>query len=434
MRYRVAVASTTPPTLPDPRASQWSRRALVGAAVVMAAVLVGTAWLGYASARDASRLVARGQAEALLDQIRRQLRAIDRDATAEELEAVRAELADRGVRYLAIVEPREGHRPGERPTLIEAGTPAVPVEPPPRFPAARRGGPPLMVSEAGGRLRVISPLPGGRRRDVPPAIVIELESSAAREVSDAARRSLITSCIGAAVLVLGALAAARWLAARDREAQARARERHLASLGEMSAVLAHELKNPLASLKGNAQLVAEIVDGPTRERADVVVDEAVRLERLANGLLDFVRTGNLRKQPVEPAALARAAADEVDGARIDVDAGAAPATWSMDPDRMRQVLVNVMRNAIEASPEGARVSARVWGERGALRIAVRDRGPGIPAGEEQAIFEPFRTSKTRGTGLGLAVARRIVELHGGEIRAARGDDGVGAVIDVKVPG
>jgi signal transduction histidine kinase len=93
-----------------------------------------------------------------------------------------------------------------------------------------------------------------------------------------------------------------------------------------------------------------------------------------------------------------------------------------------------MRNAIEASPEGARVSARVWGERGALRFEVRDRGPGIPAGEEQAIFEPFKTSKTRGTGLGLAVARRIVELHGGAIRAARGDDGVGAVIDVTVPG
>jgi two-component system sensor histidine kinase HydH len=202
----------------------------------------------------------------------------------------------------------------------------------------------------------------------------------------------------------------------------------------MSAVLAHELRNPLASHQGNAQLLAEGLDGATRERADVVVDEAVRLERLAGGLLDFVRTGALQKTDTDPTTMMWAAADEVDAGRIDVDTSAAPKTWSLDADRMHQVLVNVMRNAIEASPAGERVKARVWTERGMLRIEVRDRGPGIKAGEEQLIFEPFRTSKTRGTGLGLAVARRVVELHGGTISAGRGDDGTGAVIDVRVPG
>ncbi len=479
MQYRVAVASTVPPALPDPRASQWTRRALVGAAVAMAAILVVTAWLSYASARAASRLVARGQAESLLDVIRRELRAIDGPPSVADLETILSGLADRGARYLAMVQPGgprgadgpddadepAGRRPPrgddrprrlrgpgaaddaggpddagppgalDRPVVIAAGTPAgaAPIAmslPPPRD---RRGGPALEVREVGGRLQVIQALPAGRRRGPPPMVVLELESSAAREVAAAARRSLITACAGALLLIISGLAAARWLALRDREALARGRERHLASLGEMSAVLAHELRNPLASLKGNAQLLAEGLDGPTRDRADVVVDEAVRLERLAGGLLDFVRTGALRKRACDPAALVRTAAGEVDGARVEIDAEAAPAQWSLDPDRMHQVLVNVLRNAVEASPDDAPVRARIWQDKGALRVQIRDRGPGIPAGEEQLIFEPFRTGKVRGTGLGLAVARRVVELHGGTIRAARGDDGTGAVIDVQVP-
>ncbi|MCB9561785.1 MAG: HAMP domain-containing histidine kinase [Kofleriaceae bacterium] len=274
-----------------------------------------------------------------------------------------------------------------------------------------------------------APLAEGPR----PQLVIEIDAQLSRQVADAASRSLVIACLGALLLLGAALAAARWLALRDREAQARARDKHLASLGEMSAVLAHELRNPLASLKGNAQLLAEDLDGPPRERADVVVDEAVRLEALTAGLLEFVRTGAIERRDVDPAALVRAAAGEVDGARVDVDATAAPTRWSLDPERFRQVLVNVLRNAVEASPPGAHVDARVGLDRGALRVTIRDRGPGIAAGQQEAIFQPFHTSKTRGTGLGLAVARRIVELHRGTIQASTASDG-GAVIDVTIPG
>lgn len=374
-------------------------RALVIVAVAMAAILVATAWLGYRSAQDASRLVARGQAESLLDQVRRSLHELGRPPSDDELAALVAELADRGVRHLDFVEESAGP-----------------------------GTPPFVMSEHADRIRVVAMLPPrpGPRRGPPPALVLDFESTAAGDVAAAATRSLITACAGGLLLIVAALAAARWMTAR-------ARERHLAALGAMSAVLAHELRNPLASLKGNAQLLAESLDGAPRERADVVVAEAVRLERLAGGLLDFVRTGALVRAEVDPAALARDAAAEVGGARVEVDAAAAPARWSLDGDRFRQVLVNVLRNAIEASPADATVQARVWEERGALRVSVRDAGPGIAAGQEQVVFEPFHTGKVRGTGLGLAVARRIVELHGGTIRAGRAEGG-GAVIDMTVPG
>ena len=370
-------------------------RTLVIAALAMAAILVGSAWLSYRSAREASQLIVHGHALTLLEQLRRSLHELGGPPTDAELDALAADL---GLRRLDFVEPGAG--------------------PPPRFD----------ITQHGDLVRVVArlPPPPGPFRGEPPAIVFEFESPVARNVATVAIRSLIAAGAGALLLVAGALATSRWMAARERQ-------KHLASLGEMSAVLAHELRNPLASLKGNTQLLAESLEGDAREHAELVVAEAVRLERLAGGLLDFVRTGALVRAEVEPAGLLRAAAGEVDAARIEIDATGAPPRWSLDGERFRQVLVNVLRNAVEASPPGAKVDARVWQERGALRVAVRDRGAGIPPGEEQAIFEPFRTGKAKGTGLGLAVARRIVELHGGTIRAARAEGG-GAVIDVALPG
>ncbi len=99
---------------------------------------------------------------------------------------------------------------------------------------------------------------------------------------------------------------------------------------------------------------------------------------------------------------------------------------------MHEVIANLVRNALQASPPDVPVSVRVAVEAGALVYEVRDRGEGIPAGQEEAIFEPFQTTRVRGTGLGLAVARRVVELHGGVITAAQHPAG-GAVFRVVLP-
>lgn len=282
-------------------------------------------------------------------------------------------------------------------------------------------------------------LPGGAR------LVLEYEPVLAQGMVRTAGRQLALS-IAVAVLLAG-LGFVFWRlslrAALMRDELAR--ERRLAALGEMSAVLGHEIRNPLASLKGHAQLVVERLEPGHRagRSAARVVAEAQRIEALTGQILEFARTGAVERRLVDPGALARAAA----GGRAVVHAEDAPSEWSLDEVRMRQVLDNLVDNGVKAVGEaGLAVGAERPGvevfvrrEDGGLVFVVRDRGPGLPLGEGEdaaALFEPFRTHRVRGTGLGLAVARRIVEAHGGEISARNweygGGDG-GAEVRVWIP-
>ena len=240
----------------------------------------------------------------------------------------------------------------------------------------------------------------------------------------------------AAAMVLMAAAFVLWrMAQRAQQAEAAiARQQHLASLGEMSAVLAHEIRNPVAAAKGHAQLLAEqIPEGaPHRRWVDMVVEHVIRLETLTSQLLEFARTAEIEREPCSPVAIVEEAAAELDPDRVSIDAAGAPQTWVLDPARMRQVVTNLLQNALQASPDDASVEVSVKQVRGRLRIRFRDHGAGIPPGDEERIFEPFHTKRVRGTGLGLAVARRIVELHGGEIEASQHADG-GAVFVVELP-
>src|SRR5262249_17474388 len=206
--------------------------------------------------------------------------------------------------------------------------------------------------------------------------------------------------------------------------------RRLAALGEMAAVIAHEIRNPLTALKGHAQLLQRaLAADKLDEKANRVVSEAVRLETLLNDLLDFARTGAIEPQTVDPARVLQDSAEVVSPDRIIIRNQEAPRAWRMDPARMQQVLTNVLRNAVQMSPAEAPVEARVFADNGQLVYEVRDAGPGIPAGEEERIFEPFYTRKIRGTGLGLSLAQRIVGQHHGRISAANHPSG-GAVFRI----
>ena len=148
-----------------------------------------------------------------------------------------------------------------------------------------------------------------------------------------------------------------WLAMRRRYALEREAERarHLAALGEMSAVLAHEIRNPLASLKGHAQLLAEGLQAAGAERSRAakaarIVDEAVRIEQITTDLLDFVRQGELERAPVD---LARAGAAvgprrSSRAERLRLQLPASPVAGPVDAARLRQVIENVARNAVQA--------------------------------------------------------------------------------------
>jgi len=275
--------------------------------------------------------------------------------------------------------------------------------------------------------------PGPGFRHPPPIVSIEFVPKAALALRARSQRDLGVGLTVAMALMLGA--AVFWrLSRRAQMAMARlATQRHLAALGEMSAVLAHEIRNPLASLKGHAQLLAERVEGQAalERKVERIVDETQRLEALTLGLLDFARTGGIERSEVDPVALLRRRAEGC-ASLVEVDDAQAPPSWRVDGPKLEQVLDNLLDNARQAAEADVPIEAKVYSRGHSLVFEVRDHGPGVPKDQRERIFDPFHTTRTRGTGLGLAVSRRIVELHGGTIEVLDAEGG-GACFRVILP-
>jgi two-component system sensor histidine kinase HydH len=198
-------------------------------------------------------------------------------------------------------------------------------------------------------------------------------------------------------------------------------------------VLAHEIRNPLAALKGHAQLLAERAgEGPFKLRADRVVNEAIRLETLTNGLLQFAASGTIHVGPAIPEALLGRAIAATDPGRIEAHTSSAPAVWHLDESRIEQVLVNLLDNALAVTPPHAKVTATISIEEDCLVYTIRDHGPGLSPEERTRIFDAFYTTKIHGTGLGLSVSKRIIDLHHGSI-VIEDATGGGALFRVALP-
>ncbi len=215
------------------------------------------------------------------------------------------------------------------------------------------------------------------------------------------------------------------------------RSERLAVLGEFAAGIAHEIRNPLSSMRMTLQLVGEGLRGKEAEDVLVILDEVARLEASVEGLLLYAAEPRLARGPVDLAAVAGEAARLLArqtahlGVTVEVEAaGGAPAALG-DEARLRTCATNLLLNAIQASPRGGRVRARAAGGEATAVLEVSDEGPGIPAEVGDRIFEPFFSGRPGGTGLGLAVTRRIVEAHGGRISFRSG--AAGTVFRVEVP-
>ena len=239
----------------------------------------------------------------------------------------------------------------------------------------------------------------------------------------------------------------RLLEARERMESANRRlvqAEKLASIGRLSATIAHEIRNPLTSVKLNIQRIAESehLDEIEREHLGICQEGVGQIEKFIKELLDFTRVPELARErfPLDQVLeeSLKMLKDSFRQKRVTVEKsyaqGLPPA--NVDGDRLRQVFLNLLRNAFEAVDEGGRISVSLaagGGEEGrTYLVRISDNGAGIPEKDRENIFEPFFTTKSSGFGLGLANARKIVEQHGGSVRVV-GKRGRGSAFVVILP-
>lgn len=216
----------------------------------------------------------------------------------------------------------------------------------------------------------------------------------------------------------------------------------LAAVGKMAAHVAHEIRNPLVTIGGyaHALLKSKAKDPGTRQKARVIVDEVKRLERILANVLDFARVSkpelslaNLN-QVVADACQLLADPRKMRGAQLVQDLDPAIPNFYFDRHKIKQVLLNIFRNAVQSLPESGgvvAVSTRSLSDE-EVEVRVSDNGSGIPTEVLENIFNPFFTTKPDGTGLGLAISQQIVHDHGGVIRV-ESQSGRGSTVYVTLP-
>jgi len=251
---------------------------------------------------------------------------------------------------------------------------------------------------------------------------IDLAAEAGDWLLAPARRNVIVASLsGLALILLGLYAL--WSLRRTAQLERRQLEmEQLARLGQMAATLAHEIRNPLATIKGFVQLAAEKASPETAALLAPVPPEIERLERLVRDLLMYGR-------PVEPrpawvswdtlASELETNARQLAGDRaIRLSVMRSSLHMQTDPDLLKAALLNLLRNAVEAVDEGGEVRVTVHASRSGLTFTIEDDGPGLSEEARKRLFEPFYTTKAFGSGLGLATSRKLIETLGGQLRLA----------------
>jgi signal transduction histidine kinase len=216
------------------------------------------------------------------------------------------------------------------------------------------------------------------------------------------------------------------------------RSDQLAAVGQLAAGIAHELRNPLTAVK-------LLVDGAVEQDAPlhgtellVLQDEVAHMEQMTQSFLDFARPPKLTRQTVEIDQIAEQCVELVrrrcEMLGIKLSCAAEPIQVMGDPQQLRQVLLNVLLNAIDAQPNGGKINVVITDDptAGQCHIEIADAGPGIAAEQRDRVFDPFVSTKETGMGLGLAISRRIVRSHGGEISSSNGSS-TGAVFSIDLP-
>jgi two-component system, LuxR family, sensor kinase FixL len=214
----------------------------------------------------------------------------------------------------------------------------------------------------------------------------------------------------------------------------------LAALGQLAAEVSHEIKNPLIMIGGFArQLLRSALEPKSRNKLQIIADEVTRLETLISELRDLYRPKALEVAPVDirtvleeiHALVREESRDRHIEAILDLPSG--PLIVQGDGNKLKQVILNLVRNGIEAMDQGGRLTIRAQCTPDQLEITVTDEGPGIPEADQEKIFVPFYTTKKHGTGLGLSVSKRIIEEHAGCSFSLTSGKEKGAVARITMP-
>jgi signal transduction histidine kinase len=226
------------------------------------------------------------------------------------------------------------------------------------------------------------------------------------------------------------------------EDEIRIKER-LAALGEMSAGIAHEIRNPLGAIAGFTELLdRRVTDPAAKELVREILLEVQNLNRIVTQFLTFVREPQLKLESADLPAIVKAAIDAVmtekgadtghAGIRLESHLPAALPPVVVDADLLKQAVMNLIQNGIDAMPSGGTLGVRLEAREPWLLIAVSDSGEGIAPADRRRIFDPFFTTKKEGTGLGLAITHRLIQAHGGRIEV-ESQPGRGSCFTVWLP-
>ncbi len=260
--------------------------------------------------------------------------------------------------------------------------------------------------------------------------------------ADLGYHAFVTLLVLVVVSALGAYLAERLRVQSGELVQAEARAVHaerLAVLGRVAAGLAHEIRNPLGAIAASVKLLESSTELTADERllCELIRRETSRLDDLVSDMMDLARARKPERTQVDVARVAREVvtmAQHVGRAAGDVEVGYVgleTATVSADPAQLRQLLWNLLRNAVQASRPGARVEVRVEAGPGGLELSVSDEGEGLDAEAREQLFDAFYSTRTQGTGLGLAVVKRIADEHGFEL-SVESEQGRGARFTVSL--
>jgi PAS domain S-box-containing protein len=227
------------------------------------------------------------------------------------------------------------------------------------------------------------------------------------------------------------------ITSRKRQEEQLREQAALIRLGEMAAVVAHEVKNPIAGIRGALQVIASRMPPEQRDRA-VIGDVIARLDALdgiVHDLLLYARPRPPQREPVDLRSLIDNTVEllrrDPSMAAIAIDVKGRPEPLMADPEQLRIVFQNVLMNAAQAMAGSGAIDVHLSMD-DSCRVSIRDRGPGMPEEVRAKAFDAFFTTKHRGTGLGLPIARRIVESHGGQIDLAPAPGG-GTTVSIHLP-